>query len=466
MGKVEEVHWRGSKVFMQKLVDALAKTYGSVFSVQLGMKKAVVLAGYETMNDALVNHADEFGGRMVTPIFKKMDHGLGITLSNGENWKVMRRFTIRTLRDFGMGRSTIEERIIEECSYLINCLASFKGKPFDDTMVLNASVANIIVSVLLGHRMDYEDPTFLRLLRLNNENIRLLGTPMVLAYNIFPFLGFLLGSHKTIEKNVNELFDFIKNTFVKHMENLDINDQRSLIDAFLVKQKEEERHSVSESYFHNANLVIVVRNLFSAGTETTATTLRWSLLLMMQYPEIQEKVQEEISRVIGSAQPTYNDRTRMPYTNAVIHEIQRFADILPLGIPHETTKDVFFKGYYIPKGTYIITLLTSVLKDKTQFSKPVEFNPNHFLDSDGNFLKKDAFMPFSAGRRICAGEILARMELFIFFTSLLQKFNFCHPPGVTPIDLTSDIGFTSTPLQHKICAIPRSKESALKHEQN
>ncbi|NXL96157.1 CP2K1 protein, partial [Alectura lathami] len=117
-------------------------------------------------------------------------------------------------------------------------------------------------------------------------------------------------------------------------------------------------------------------------------------------------------------------RVKMPYTDAVVHEIQRFANILPLNLPHETTMDVTLKGYFIPKGTYIIPLLNSVLQDKTQWEKPYSFHPEHFLDSKGNFVKKDAFMPFSAGRRICAGETLAKMELFLFFTSLLQRFTF------------------------------------------
>ncbi|NWI70083.1 CP2K1 protein, partial [Todus mexicanus] len=110
------------------------------------------------------------------------------------------------------------------------------------------------------------------------------------------------------------------------------------------------------------------------------------------------------------------------YTDAVVHEIQRFANIVPMSLPHETTEDVTLKGYFIPKGTYIIPLLASVLQDKSQWEKPDIFYPEHFLDSEGKFVKKDAFMPFSAGRRICAGETLAKMELFLFFTSLLQRF--------------------------------------------
>ncbi|XP_063771189.1 cytochrome P450 2K4-like isoform X2 [Pseudophryne corroboree] len=431
----------------------LAKTYGSVFSVQMGTKKMVVLAGYETVKDALVNHAEEFGERGIPKIFQDMYKGLGVSFTHGENWKVMRRFTITTLRDFGMGKSTIEDKIAEESVHLNDYFATFKGKQFDDLIILNASVANIIVAIVLGHRLSYEDPQFKRLLDLVNENIQLLGTQMVSLYNIYPILGFLPGSHKTIVKNVEELLEFITQTFVKHLQDLDANDQRSFIDAFLVRQKEEAENS--QRYFHNDNLKAVVRNLFSAGMETTSSTLSWGLLLMVQYPKIQEKVQDEISRVVGSAQPLYSHRGQMPFTYAVIHEIQRYADILPLSLGHETSTDVTFKGYSIPKGTYIIPLLSSVLRYKTQFEKPDEFYPNHFLDAKGNFIKKDAFMPFSAGRRACAGENLARMELFIFFTSLLQKFTFRLPPRVSHVDLTSVVGFTIMPKKQMICAVPR-----------
>ncbi|XP_069584443.1 cytochrome P450 2K6-like [Ranitomeya imitator] len=431
----------------------LAEKYGPVFTFYMGTKKMVVLAGYETVRDALVSNAEVFGGRGRLKIFHDMDKGMGILFSHGETWKAMRRFTISTLRDYGMGRSTIEEKITDECVYLNNMLASFKGNPFDSNMILNAATANIIVSILLGYRMDYNDPQFTRLLCLINENVRIAGMPMVALYNIFPFLGFFPGSHKIIVKNVVEQCEFITKTFVEHLKNLDENDQRSFIDAFLVRQKEEAGNPLS--YFHNGNLTRVVRNLFSAGMETTSTTLRWGLLLMIKYQNIQEKVQEEISRVIGTAQPMYSHRVQMPFTNAVIHEIQRFSDIVPLNLGHETTKDVTFKGYFIPKGTYIIPLLSSVLRDKTQFEKPDEFFPNHFLDSNGKFIKKEAFMPFSAGWRACAGETLAKMELFIFFTSLLQKFNFGLPPGVTDVDLTSVVGLTNAPKPQMMCVTPR-----------
>ncbi|XP_069832026.1 cytochrome P450 2K6-like [Dendropsophus ebraccatus] len=432
----------------------LSKKYGPVFSVQIGSEKIVILCGYETVKDALVNHAEEFSDRAHIHIFHDVAKGYGVLFSNGENWKVMRRFTLSTFRDLGMGKKTIENRITEECDFLIKRFKSYGGKPFEDKTIINAAVANIIVSILLGHRFGYDDPLLLRLMGYFNENIKLFASPMIMLYNTFhSVVRWLPGDHKKVNENAFETQKFIQETFTKHKEHLDVNDQRTLIDAFLVKQQEEK--SEFASFFHNKNLTMLVSNLFAAGMETTSTTLQWAVLLMVKYPEIQKNVQNEIERVIGSSEPQLEHRKKMPYTDAVIHEVQRFANIIPTNVSHATTRDVTFRGYFIPKGTHVIPLLTSVLRDEAHFEKPNEFYPEHFLDSKGNFVKKEAFLPFSAGKRSCAGENLAKMELFLFFTALVQNFTLKAPPGAE-LDLTPDVGFTTPPMPHLICAIPRA----------
>ncbi|XP_056419965.1 cytochrome P450 2K6-like [Hyla sarda] len=436
------------KTFME-----LSKTYGPVFSVRLGMTKAVVLCGYDVVKDALINHAEAFNNRPHTPVVTKLIKNNGIVFSNGENWKVMRRFTLSTLRDYGMGKKTIENKITEEAEYLVEKFRSYKGKPFDNLTIINAAVANIIVAILLSHRFDYEDPTIQRLMGLINENVRLLGSPWIRLYNSFPSLmDGLPGPHRTVFKNIREFQKFIRETFTKQRKELDVNDQRNLVDAFLAKQQEGK--SESKEYYHDENLTTLVANLFGAGMETTSTTLRWGLLLMMKYPEIQQKIHNEIERVIGSAQPQMEHRKQMPYTDAVVHEIQRFGDIVPDNVPHATSEDVTFRGYFIPKATLVFPLLHSIMREKTYFEKPEEFYPEHFLDSKGNFKTNEAFIPFSIGKRSCAGETLAKMELFLFFTTLLQNFTFKPVPGAK-LDLTPKIGFTNSPQPFEICAISR-----------
>ncbi|XP_077345174.1 cytochrome P450 2K4-like [Lithobates pipiens] len=440
---------RPTQTFMK-----LSKQYGSVFSIQMGGVKMVVLSGYETVKSALVDYPDEFAERPHIPMFEDINKGFGVPFSHGENWKVMRRFTLNKLRDFGMGRKTIEDRIVEECGFFTKELKSLEGKPEDLTIKTHFAIGNIIISIIFGHRFDYQHPILLRLLGLISENMKLVGSPSVAMYNFFPIFYYLCGTHSKVMQNIEDIHNFLKTEFVGHLKELDRDDQRGLIDAFLVKQEEEK--SDPNTYFHEMNLLSTVTSLFMAGTETTSSTIRWAISYMIQYPEIQKRVHEEIDRVIGSAQPRIDHRKDMPYTNAVIHETQRFANIVPLNLPRETTRDITFQGYHLPKGTYIVPLLESVLYDETQFERPESFYPEHFLDSQGAFVKKAAFMPFSAGRRSCPGETLAKMELFLFFTSLMQKFTFHAAPGVTNFYVKPAVGLTIAPLSPKICCVPRS----------
>uniref|UniRef100_UPI003AACE9C5 cytochrome P450 2K1-like n=1 Tax=Centroberyx gerrardi TaxID=166262 RepID=UPI003AACE9C5 len=98
------------------------------------------------------------------------------------------------------------------------------------------------------------------------------------------------------------------------------------------------------------------------------------------------------------------DRPNMPYTDAVIHEIQRMGNIVPLNALRMAAKDTTLGGYFIPKGTSLMPNLTSVLFDKNEWETPDTFNPAHFLDAEGKFVRREAFLPFSAGKRVCLGE--------------------------------------------------------------
>ncbi|XP_077147702.1 cytochrome P450 2K1-like [Ranitomeya variabilis] len=430
----------------------LSKKYGPVYTLQLGVEKVVVICGCEAVKDALVNHADEFSGRPKMPLLDDIIKGHGLIFGSNDTWRIMRRFTLSTLRDFGMGKETIENKISEETDFLVQKFRSYKGKPFDNKN-LSAAVSNIMICILLGRRFDYEDPTILKLLKMMDENTKLMSTPMAMLYNTYPsVMCWFTNVAEEVRLNLNDVHTFIRETFTNFREQLDVNDQRNLIDSFLVKQREEKPNP--KLYFTNENLTALITDLFDAALESTSITLKWGLLLMMKYPEIQKKVQSEIDKVIGSNEPHAIHRKEMPYTEAVIHEIQRFGNLVPTNVPHATTQDINFRGYLLPKGIQVIPLLTSVLYDKDHFIKADEFYPEHFLDSSGNFVKNEAFMPFSAGKRSCPGENLAKLELFMFLTRLLQNFTFKAPPGAA-LDLTPGVGFAAAPMPFKMCAIPR-----------
>ncbi|XP_020502845.1 cytochrome P450 2K1-like [Labrus bergylta] len=429
----------------------LYKKYGPVFTFHFGPQKMVVYAGHKTIKQALVNN-NAFSEREVSPIVIDMKLTRSIGFANGDYWKEMRNFAMANMKD----KKALEEKIIEECKSLIETFMEKNGKAFDTAQPIHNAVSNIISSIVYGNRFEYDDPLFISMVERALKNTQLMGSASIQLYNFFPRLFGWLGVRKQLLESSSTNRRCIKELIQGLQESLNPHMCRGLVDSFLARKIQHEASGNINSHYHEDNLLETVLNLFAAGTDTTSATVRYGLLLMAKYPKIQDQVQEEMNRVVGSRQIRVEDRKNLPYTDAVIHEIQRITNVLPTTV-HRTTRDVTFQGYFIKKGTPALFLLSSALLDEDEWETPYTFNPAHFLDEDGNLKKRDAFLPFSAGVRVCAGESLAKMELFLFFTSLFQHFCFTPPPGVKEdeLDLTQIVGFTLTPSSHELCAISR-----------
>ncbi|XP_039591017.1 cytochrome P450 2J6-like isoform X1 [Polypterus senegalus] len=431
----------------------IAKKYGDVFSLRIGRRRLVVLSGYKIMKEAFVQNGDIYVDRPSFPLLADLTNHLGILASNGHQWREQRRFALSTLKYFGVGKKTLENAITEESRHLNENVKEKNGNPFDPEYLLHNAISNIICSLVFGHRFEYTDSRFQELLRLLEELLRLQGSASGRAYNVFPNLMKLLpGGHKTMFSNWAKVKAFVRVEIEQHKKHRNLSEPRDYIDCYL---EEMEKCKDESAGFNEENLCCCTMDLFGAGTETTATTLRWALLYMAKYPHIQQKVQEEIDQVIGPSRvPSMEDRINMPYTYAVIHEVQRAGNVVPVSPPRMASKDTTLAGYSIPKGTVILPDLTSVLNDENEYMTPGVFNPQHFLDENGKFMKNETLIPFSIGKRACPGENLARMEIFLFFTSLLQAFTF-HCPNGQQLTLETKPGITLGPKAYKICALSR-----------
>ncbi|XP_044129774.1 cytochrome P450 2G1-like [Bufo gargarizans] len=274
------------------------------------------------------------------------------------------------------------------------------------TNILVQAVANVICSIVFGNRFEYDNLKFLKLLNLFNETFLLMSSTWGQLHDMIPeVMDHVPGPHQRINKLLDELKVFINERVKVNQKSFDPSNPRDFIDCFMIRMN-----------------------------------------------QIQEKLHEEIAHVIGdNRSPNIEDRSKMPYTDAVIHEIQRFSDVLPLNLPHSTIKDITFHGYTIPKGTDVYPLLYCALRDPKYFPNPNKFNTGNFLDKDGKFKKEDAFIPFSTGKRICAGEGLAKMELFLVITTIIQNFKLTTKMHLTDADVSPKMtGFSNVAIPYEV----------------
>ncbi|XP_055078562.1 cytochrome P450 2K1-like [Periophthalmus magnuspinnatus] len=326
-------------------LEMLRRTYGNVYSLYIGPRVAVVVSGTQALKEALVNKAVDFAGRPQDLFMNDITERRGVIFVDYcPAWKEHRRFALMTMRNFGLGKQSMEERILGELQYTIEKLE--KSTVFIDLKMYDTRV---------------------------------------------------------------------------------------------------------DTSFCPDELLMSCINLHTAGSDTSSNTLLSGFLYLMTKPHIQERCQQEIDRVLeGKDCVTFEDRHNMPYVQAVLHEIQRMGDTVPLSVFHETTRDTELMGYSIPKGITIIPNLSSALNEEGQWKFPHEFNPENFLNDKGEFVKPDAFLPFSAGPRVCPGESLARMELFLIMVTLLRRFRFIWPEDAGELDYELEFGITSMPKPYNM----------------
>ncbi|XP_075393476.1 cytochrome P450 2S1 [Tenrec ecaudatus] len=425
----------------------LSKKYGPVFTVHLGpWRRVVVLVGHQAVREALGDQAEEFSGRGTLATLDRTFDGHGVFFSNGERWKQLRKLTMLALRDVGMGKREGEELIQAEAQCLVGAFQEMEGQPFDPSLLLAQATSNVICSLVFGVRFPYTDQEFQAVVRAASGLLLEISSPWGQCHEMFSwFLQPLPGSQAQLLSHVDTLAAFTVRQIQQHQGNLDASGPaRDVVDSFLLKmaQKQDPSTELTEK-----NLLMTVLYLLFAGTVTISATVGYGLLLLLKYPEVQERVHAELARELGPGRtPGLGDRARLPYTDAVLHEVQRLLALVPMGVPRTLTQTTHFRGYTLPQGTEVFPLLGSVLHDPEVFEKPEEFNPGRFLDADGRFKKHEAFLPFSLGKRVCLGEGLVKAELFLLFTAILQAFSLDSPCPRNALSLQPTVsGFANIP---------------------
>ncbi|XP_075898967.1 cytochrome P450 2D14-like [Nelusetta ayraudi] len=434
-------------------MERLAKLYGNVFTFYIGFRPVVVLNGLQAVKEALVNKASDFSGRPLNSLAKNSAHpeahAPGVILADYNfSWKEQRRFGLMSLRNFGLGKQSMEERINDEIQYIVAVLEKNIGKPMNPRLLFHKAASNIICQVLFAKHFDYEDQFLDFFANFFHETSKIINGPKSIIYDFIPPARKMPVIFRRIFHLFKRSCDQYSEIVAESRKNRVPGQPRHFMDCYL---DELDKRGDDSSSFNDDQLIAYLLDLHFAGTDTTANTVLFAILYLMTYPEVQERFHQELDRVIDEkGQIKFEDRHQMPYVQAVLHESQRMASTVPLSVFHCTTKDTEVLGYSIPEGTTVIPNLTSVLMDKDHWKFPHEFNPENFLNDKGEFVKPDAFVPFSVGPRTCLGEGLARMELFLIIVTLLQRFKFSWPEKAGKPDLTPVYGVTQTPKPYSM----------------
>ncbi|XP_071452856.1 methyl farnesoate epoxidase-like [Hetaerina americana] len=442
-----------------------ARRYGEVVGLFSGSIPVILVSSLEGIKE--VSARDDFSARPRSKLMEHIDSGtFGVLWTSGEKWKEQRRFTLRHLKDLGLGKRSLEGITHEELEAVFAEIDKLSGgskagwlNPVPVHDILGTAGVNVLWYVIAGKRYSHTDP-YLNKLMGNVKELIKISEPAGGLATVFPFLSRifpLLSNLQMVVKLRESLRKFIRDEVEMHRGSFDGENPRDFIDTYI---SEVDKNKDNETtWFEEKQLVQICVDLFMAGSDTTFNSLTFSMLYMILYPEVQHKVQEELDRVVGRDRlPSLEDRTSLPYVEATLNEVLRFSSVAPLAVPHSpwyAEKDAELQGYIIPKNSRVILNLYAVHHDPKIWGDPQNFRPERFLDENGKVVKHDALIPFGAGKRQCLGEGLARNNLFLFFTGLVQKYYIKVPEGHPAPSEETEGGLTLVPKAFKVQFLPR-----------
>ncbi|VDI62738.1 Hypothetical predicted protein [Mytilus galloprovincialis] len=368
----------------------------------------------------------------------------GVTAQNGHEWKTHRKFMETVLHNFGFDNKSMKSTILEETQHFLSMISDSNGEPINVSYPTYAAVSNIICSIAFGRRFDYNDVEFQKFINVIYE---LLSNQNIPVINLLPILQYLPGDifgAKRILQQTHMLNKEFKRFIAEHKDTIDTENSRDFIDEYIIEK--EKNAGLTDDDFP-----IAVFELFGAGTDTISNTITWSVLYLLKNPDIQNRMRDEMLCAIPTDRlPTMADKLNLPFCEAVIAETQRLANVLPFAIPHEVTEDVMIGQYKIVKGSHVIPNLSSVQHDEELFANHLKFDPLRFIDKQGKFYGQERIVPFSLGKRVCPGESLARMELFLFITAIVKKFHILPEEEGTFPSSQGQLGIAYKPNPFKV----------------
>ena len=435
----------------------LAKKHGDVYQLQMGSYKLVVVNGQRAVK-LLYGKADFLSkpGRITTRIITEiMDNYLFVPFS--ASYWIHKKVLLKAMKGFVAERtSEIEEAVHKIVRMVVDEAKKRNRQPFDPATLCEQAACTLVFYHSYGRLLNISDQEVQEAMQLDSDGLKV--TADIAKVNSLPWMRFLpttwklFSAYKTAFGRYREFMDKLAEASV---DEYDGKTRRCFID-FLC-------HEFAQLDDDDRSILKVDRELikktttnisFFGGFPPLQAAVKWIVFLTALYPDVLGKVREEIKQKIGeNQQPRSQNADMLPYTTATFQELTRYLSMAALGAgPRATTCDTELDGYFIAKGTAVLTNLYSANRDGTVFPNPDKFDPQRFLNPDGTLnadAYKDVIAVVGVGPRRCGGTQLWWVELYTFFASMVQCCHIEQAPGcpLDPADHYFKLGVIPSPFK-------------------
>ncbi|KAJ1355938.1 hypothetical protein KIN20_013534 [Parelaphostrongylus tenuis] len=401
------------------------KQYGPIYTYWIGSHPFVILSDYKTKKDTYAKGGESYAGkfhfsRVLTEAFRGGHYGILDPV--GPMWRDHRRISLLCSIVIYSARSFCL-LILAEVEAMSRTLHTMKGEEiaikvcFSNEQncqnVFDVRIESVINQLLFGYRFEGE--------------ISKPASFLMFTYPLLRMLPYFKGMWKELMIRRDAFFSFFDRQIVAHQKKIDFKTEEfsDYVEAYLKeKRRREETATMNRLATNNCEICalwVICSTIctFNAICASRVEVQPDYSLFSLDQVLVKKKMHRELDREIGSGRLiTMSDKNNLPYTCAVINEIQRLANLLPLNMLRETLSPVQVGKWSLPAHTGVIAQVSDVLYDDEIFPSPLSFDPNRFIDTQGKLKKVEDFIPFSMGKRQCLGEGSARMELFLFIANL------------------------------------------------
>ncbi|KAK2987905.1 hypothetical protein RJ640_003172 [Escallonia rubra] len=435
VGNIFQLGWSSPHESFAKL----AQKHGPIMTLWLGSMCTVVISSNEAAHDMFKNHDVVLAGRKIYESMKGDygNEGSLITAQYGPHWRMLRRLS--TTEFFVSSRldamSGVRRRCIDRMVHYMEVAGGSGNNAIDVGRFFFLMAFNLIGNLMFSK--DLLDPTSERGAKFfyhANKVMEFAGKPNVADY--LPTLRWLdpQGIRRKTQFHVNRAFD-IAGGFIEERADCVEGDRKDYLDVLLQYREDGLEGSPS---FSSRTINVIVFEMFTAGTDTTTSTLEWAMAELLHSRKSLEKVQMELRSVVSPNKKLQEtDLDNLPYLKAIIKETLRLHPPLPFLVPHMAMDSCNMLGYRIPKGTQILVNVWAIGRDPKSWKEPLEFKPERFLEPNMADYKGQhfEFIPFGSGRRMCPAIPLASLVLPLALGSVLHEFDWVLADGIKPADM-------------------------------